>query len=274
VSPGSPSDAALVEARCPAFSWAEVAGARSYELVVYQIDEDGEEPGPVLRQSFAGSVSSWTPSLDRCLERGGRYAWSLRAIGKKNPSAWSSPSLFEVASGPSEAEFEEALRVVRQYLATEAADDTRGAGEEEATSETEGTSAASPEPLPPPPGTQLSVDGNVDATSFSGDGSALANVDADQLDGEHASGFALATHPHTTTARESTETASTSADADCETHEIVTGGGCRCDDAPMAPSGGIQTSTFGGGLGPGWSCVCGGPSTVTATVICLAVGAP
>ena len=73
VSPGASSKLALVEARCPTFSWGSVARAGSYELVVYRLGEEGEEPQPVFRQNFAGSVTSWTPSLDRCLERGGQY---------------------------------------------------------------------------------------------------------------------------------------------------------------------------------------------------------
>ena len=116
VSPGNPQGVSLIEARCPTFSWGAVAGARSYELVVYRIGEEGEEAKPFLREAFAGSVYGWTPSLDRCLERGGQYAWSVRAIGRKEGSDWSRPSLFQVASGRSKAEFEEALELVRSYL--------------------------------------------------------------------------------------------------------------------------------------------------------------
>jgi hypothetical protein len=113
VSPGHASKLARVEARCPTFSWGEVEGAKSYELVVYRVGERGEQAEPLLRQSFPGSVESWTPSLDSCLERGGQYAWSVRAVGGRDASEWSSPSLFDVAPGPSEAEFEEAVAVVR-----------------------------------------------------------------------------------------------------------------------------------------------------------------
>lgn len=114
VSPGSPTGAAI-ESRCPTFSWGAVAGARSYELVVYRVGEEGEEPEAVMRQSFPAAVYSWTPSLGRCLERGGRYAWSVRAAGSKGASEWSAPSLFEVASGPSVEELEAALEVVGAY---------------------------------------------------------------------------------------------------------------------------------------------------------------
>jgi hypothetical protein len=91
-------------------------GAEGYELVVYRVTGDSEDTTPVLRQSFSGSVFGWTPSLDRCLDRGGRYAWTVRAVGVKETSEWSTPSLFEVASGPSEAEFEAAMAVVQEYL--------------------------------------------------------------------------------------------------------------------------------------------------------------
>ncbi|MCH7667216.1 MAG: hypothetical protein IH936_14960 [Acidobacteria bacterium] len=120
VSPGDASKLALIGDACPTFSWGAVAGAKSYELVVYRIGEVSEEAGPVLSRHIAGSALSWTPSLDRCLERGGRYAWSVRAIGKKGSSDWSPPSLFQVAPGPSQMEFEEALTVVHRYLAADA----------------------------------------------------------------------------------------------------------------------------------------------------------
>ena len=114
VSPGSATGALIGDA-CPTFSWGSVEGAKRYELVVYRLGEEGEEPEPVLRETFAGSVSGWTPSLDRCLERGGQYAWSVRAVGQAEASEWSPPSLFQVTA-PTEAEFEEAVAVVRRYL--------------------------------------------------------------------------------------------------------------------------------------------------------------
>ena len=38
------------------------------------------EEAPVVRKTFRGLVNGWTPSLDSCFERGGRYAWSVRAV--------------------------------------------------------------------------------------------------------------------------------------------------------------------------------------------------
>ena len=73
VSPGAASKLALIEGRCPTFSWGAVTGAKGYELVVYRLGEEGPAARPVLRESFAGTASSWTPALEHCLERGGRY---------------------------------------------------------------------------------------------------------------------------------------------------------------------------------------------------------
>lgn len=114
VSPGDASQVAVVESRCTTFSWGEVEGARGYDLVVYRVGGESEEAQEVLRRSFAGSVYGWTPGLDSCLERGHRYAWSVRAIGGQGASEWSAPRLFEVAAGPSRTELEAALQVVRQ----------------------------------------------------------------------------------------------------------------------------------------------------------------
>lgn len=116
VSPGGPEDA-LIESPCPTFSWGGAPGADSYELVVYRIDETRREPEAILRQRLPASTYAWTPSLDRCLERGGRYAWSVRSVGGEGGDRWSSPSLFRVAAGPTQAELERALEIVRVYLA-------------------------------------------------------------------------------------------------------------------------------------------------------------
>lgn len=183
VSPGDPSKLVLVGDACPTFSWGEVDGARGYELVIYRLGEEGEEAQPVLRQRISGSALGWTPSLDRCLERSGRYAWSVRAVGSKKASKWSGPRLFQVASGPSAAEFEAALDVVRSYL-----DGGRGAvpgteapdpGQTQVESE-HGASASSPV-LAGVSTTQLTVEGGVVAGSFTGDGSALTGVTPDDL---------------------------------------------------------------------------------------------
>lgn len=102
----------------------EVPRAKRYELVVYRAggDTGAGESGVeetaelVFRKSLPGSVESWTPSLERCLTASGRYACSVRAIRREGLSDWSEMRLFRVAAGPSHAEFEEALEVVRRYL--------------------------------------------------------------------------------------------------------------------------------------------------------------
>ncbi len=121
VSPGSPSGLELTDSRCPTFSWGAPAGATSSELVVYRIGEEGSEPVPVLRRRFSGSVASWTPSLDRCLDRGGRYAWAVRVMGPEEVSDWSRLRLFKVAAAPDEAESLRALALVEKSLLSDEA---------------------------------------------------------------------------------------------------------------------------------------------------------
>ncbi|MFQ5526389.1 MAG: hypothetical protein ACE5GX_09030 [Thermoanaerobaculia bacterium] len=185
VSPGHVSRIVAVEGRCPTFSWGAVPGATGYELVVYRVSEEGEEAEAVLSQPITGSALGWTPALNHCLERGRRYAWSVRAVGREEASDWSPPSFFRVASGPSAAELEEALGVVREYLAAKdhGATSAKTGTQRESPGETNGRMATegSPAPLAPPPGTQLSVDGNVNATSYSGDGAMLTNLDPANL---------------------------------------------------------------------------------------------
>ena len=111
VSPGDASRLALTGDTCPTFSWGAVDGAKSYELVVYRVDETRKEAEPVLRQAIAGSAFGWTPSLPDCLEPGQLYAWSVRAAGVASESEWSEASLFEVSAVPSVAEAEEATPV-------------------------------------------------------------------------------------------------------------------------------------------------------------------
>ncbi|MDH3745647.1 MAG: hypothetical protein OES47_11165, partial [Acidobacteriota bacterium] len=171
-------------------SWGEVEGARWYDLVVYRL-EDEEQTEPVLRERITGSALSWTPSLDRCLEAGGKYAWSARAVSSWKASDWSAPSLFQVASGPSAAEFEEALAVVRKYLSGQDDRTAESAGGWESSSE---TITAPVTALSAPATTRLNVDGNVHAESFTGDGSHLSGVATAVYDGGNSS-IALSSTP-------------------------------------------------------------------------------
>ena len=156
VSPGDPAKLVLISDACPTFSWDPVEGASEHELVIYQVDEEGQAAESLLRQQIPGSASSWTPPLGSCLERGGQYAWSVRAMGRKEASEWSAPNLFEVAAGPSEVEFEEALQVVQQYLTVQGPSETAGAAPavsgSTAVAATSGATAEVGAPVPGRPG--------------------------------------------------------------------------------------------------------------------------
>lgn len=49
---------AVVESRCPTFSWGDVLGAKSYEPFVYHVAEHREDTEPTLWHSFPGSIES------------------------------------------------------------------------------------------------------------------------------------------------------------------------------------------------------------------------
>ena len=88
VSPGDASKLAVIGDPCPTFIWGAVEGAEVYELVVYRLGDEGQAARPVLQEKIPGSALGWTPSLDRCLERGWQYAWSARAVGSEEVSEW------------------------------------------------------------------------------------------------------------------------------------------------------------------------------------------
>ena len=191
VSPGDRSRLVPVDDRCPTFSWAQVAAADRYELVVYEVGRDRESAPVALRVSIDGRAASWTPTSERCLERGGRYAWSLRALRGESVSGWSTPAMFRVLPGPRAEELHEALAILREQLG--GGDSVARSGPSAAaggSSSHRGSSSPEREPAagnaraeaasqPADPGTiALSVDGRIEAASFGGDGSGLANVEA------------------------------------------------------------------------------------------------
>ncbi|MGB3562316.1 MAG: DUF1566 domain-containing protein [Thermoanaerobaculia bacterium] len=149
-----------------------MSAARSYELVVYQVEEKAGQTEPVIRKKLPATAYSWTPSMDHCLVRGVRYAWSVRAVRKTIVSDWSEPSLFQVADEPSQAELAAALEIVQEYFSA------RGNDLEPEGRETD-IAAASPIPSPAsrkaaaaasaPVATALSVDGAVAAAWFTVD---------------------------------------------------------------------------------------------------------
>lgn len=117
VSPGG-TGVALVEARCPTFSWAPSRPGKGYELAVYSVPVDGEPSAePVLSVRLPAGARTWTPSSEQCLARGDRYAWSLRELGRKGDleRGWSEPMLFEVMAAPTIEEVEAALATLRRY---------------------------------------------------------------------------------------------------------------------------------------------------------------
>lgn len=124
VSPATNLGIARVAERCPTFTWGLVAEAGSYELVVFRVPEGTTDPEgePALQVTLPGAASAWTPSLEQCLEAGGRYAWSLRARTGKETSDWSVPTLIEVQGRPSTDEVNEALAVLQRYLEAAQAD--------------------------------------------------------------------------------------------------------------------------------------------------------
>ena len=174
----------MIGDECPTFSWSGAPGADAYELVVYRLGEEYEEGEPVIRQTFAGSASSWTPSLGSCLERGGRYAWSLRGTGKEATSEWSKPRVFGIATGPTEAELHAALAAVREVLEQSSERTVPEAVAGTPAAQASGGSVVTgddPTPLGTPPTPHLSVDGPVSADSYQGDGSLLTSLDPANL---------------------------------------------------------------------------------------------
>lgn len=202
VSPGNTSGISQIAERCPTFSWGTVAGARSYELVVYALPDEAAVPrgeaDRVVQVNLPGVAGAWTPSLAQCLAQGKTYAWSVRAHWKRATSDWSDLALFRVAEGPTGEELREALMVVQRYLAnqSEEAASARGGARLGSGSETE--AAVQAEESSPPPeggvGAAFSVDGtgNVQGASFTGAGSGLTGVDAATVDGLEAASSATA----------------------------------------------------------------------------------
>ena len=120
VAPGAGPEVAVVESRCPTFHWSGIPAAERYELVVYRAEDDAPEPRERFRVPLPGDARSWTPTVDRCLDAAGRYAWSVGAVGGDEAESWSEVGVFEVAARPSIVEVEEAMAVLRRYLGREA----------------------------------------------------------------------------------------------------------------------------------------------------------
>ncbi len=97
VSPGSAAEVVQVSDRCPTFSWGFSPQVSSYHLAVYRVDETApEQVRVVLSQELPGSASSWTPPLHRCLAAGATYAWRVGAARGEAEPVWSATAWFEV----------------------------------------------------------------------------------------------------------------------------------------------------------------------------------
>ena len=126
VSPGDAEGGAVVQSRCPTFSWTGIEGVRGYELALYRLVEEAgaegateAEPELLAQVRLPAGSTGWTPSLGRCPERGGTYAWSIRALESARAGEWSEASLFEVSDVPSASEVEAAVETLRRYLRAE-----------------------------------------------------------------------------------------------------------------------------------------------------------
>jgi hypothetical protein len=189
VSPGLPSEFAVLAGPCPTFSWVGPTSGESQELAVYEVDESGNvvvEPTLTLR--LPALASSWTPPAAECFGRGRSYAWSLRSVGDLEHGEWGEARFFSIPAGPSEEEFRAGLEVVKAYLALQESDrrGEGGAAGGPATVESDlakitGNPASSEARIRTARAGVVSSfrvgpGGTVEAASFAGDGSALSNI--------------------------------------------------------------------------------------------------
>lgn len=158
VAPGKPAVATPASA-CPSFHWGGVEAAVHHEIVVYRLAPETEgEPARsaelVLSESVPGSARSWAPALDRCLERGAMYSWSVRAISGVGSSEWADPLFFRVEELPTLEEVARALDVLRRHEEMVGAAERlaySGGGEVQPTDERDLEVRFAPEVAIPPP---------------------------------------------------------------------------------------------------------------------------
>jgi hypothetical protein len=161
VSPGGVERVERSASHCPTFSWGTSAAVEAWDLAVYRLVAEATanteaEWEPVLSRRLPGGVSSWTPSLDDCLDASETYAWF---VGTPD-GVWSEGRLFEVAEPPA-LEMERVLARVRERL-----------GEAPSTDGVErGERPTSPAPHPPVPARAVS---QVVATGFGVDTQGIA----------------------------------------------------------------------------------------------------
>ena len=119
VSPGASERASEIGSSCPSFSWSAVSGASGYELAVLDLAVPGE-PAVVLRHRVDGLALSWTPGLAECLQPGGSFAWTVRALdaagrGMGSETGWSAPKRFSIRAIPTVDEVAAAIDLLRRW---------------------------------------------------------------------------------------------------------------------------------------------------------------
>jgi hypothetical protein len=170
VTPGARDEVLVSERSCPTFSWSVPAelehrvselelrvvsaggiaadGVARAEVGSDSADDSGDDSADdatgasvVFDVRLPGGARSWTPSAERCLERGGMYGWYVRALVAPQPprqssaasrlparrssglslerTAWSDANLFRVAAEPADSEVAWALDVLRRHLDSE-----------------------------------------------------------------------------------------------------------------------------------------------------------
>lgn len=107
VSPGAEAIVLTASGSCPTFSWA-ADPVDGFELTVLT-DTDNKE---ALYVNLPGGALSWTPAFEQCLEPGGVYGWSIRALIDGVPTEWSQPLLFRVSLEPTAEEVARAVEIL------------------------------------------------------------------------------------------------------------------------------------------------------------------
>ena len=110
-----------IDGRCPTFSWASPATEGQVKLAVFEIsapasfdaDQAAVATEPVLEELLPAGAISWTPPLNRCLQRGWLYAWAVRFMTDEPSGEWSEPMFFQTGSRPSLAEVRAALGILQ-----------------------------------------------------------------------------------------------------------------------------------------------------------------
>ena len=121
VSPGELDREVEAASACPSFSWSQEPGAQGYQLAVFRIADD-EEPELLLDHVVEGSATAWQPAREACLEPGGRYAWTVRALGAADAAEgsadWAPARRFTVSAAPADEEVASALETLRRWTAS------------------------------------------------------------------------------------------------------------------------------------------------------------